>query len=155
MTRSPRYAVQPERAGTTEITEVAVPTERVMTSERINEVTAKIIGAAIRVHRSLGPGLLESAYETCLARELDRQGLRVETQKLLPCSYQGILIERGYRLDLLVEGTVVVELKAVDRLLPVHEAQILSYLKLSGLRIGLLINFNVKLLKHGVRRFVR
>ncbi len=120
----------------------------------IDRVTEKIIGAAIEVHRHLGPGLLESTYETCLAYELQSAGLKVERQKSLPVIYKKIAIDQGYRLDLLVEGQVIVELKSIEKLTSVHEAQILSYLKLSGCKVGLLINFNVKLLKYGVRRFV-
>lgn len=125
-----------------------------MELERINQVTEAIIGAAIAVHRELGPGLLESAYEACLAYELAERGLAVERQKELPINYRGITVDCGYRIDLLVEGIVIVELKAVERLDPIHEAQLLSYLKLSGCRAGLLINFNVRLLKNGVRRLV-
>jgi len=120
----------------------------------IDRVTEKIVGAAIEVHRHLGPGLLESTYETCLAYELQSAGLKVERQKSLPVIYKKIAIDQGYRLDLLVEGQVIVELKSIEKLTSVHEAQILSYLKLSGCKVGLLINFNVKLLKYGVRRFV-
>jgi GxxExxY protein len=106
------------------------------------------------VHRELGPGLLESAYEACLAFELESRGLRVERQRSLPVVYRGVRVDCGYRMDLIVEEQVIVELKAVDRLLPIHEAQMLSYLKLSGLRVGLLINFHSLLLKDGVRRLV-
>ncbi|MGH9398032.1 MAG: GxxExxY protein [Terriglobia bacterium] len=122
--------------------------------EHLNRITESIIGAAIQVHRALGPGLLESAYEACLAFELNKRGLRVEQQKPLPLVYEGVKLECGYRIDLLVEGSAVVEVKSVDRLAPIHEAQILSYLKLSGCKVGLLINFNVTLLKEGIRRFV-
>ncbi len=119
----------------------------------LSDLTEKIIGAAIEVHRTLGPGLLESAYERCLIYELEKIGLRVESQKPLPLVYKGISIEQGYRLDLLVETKVIVELKTVERITDVHEAQILTYLKISGYKIGLLINFNVKILKYGIRRF--
>lgn len=125
-----------------------------MTNLELNRLTEKIIGAAIEVHRHLGPGLLESAYETCLVYELERLGLRVERQKPLPLIYKEIHLDQGYRLDLLVENKIIVELKVVEKLTPVHEAQILSYLKFSGCPLGLLINFNVKLLKNGVRRFI-
>ncbi len=118
----------------------------------LQELTRKIIGAAIEVHRHLGPGLLESAYETCLAYELEQLGLMVERQKPLPLVYKDIRLDQGYRLDMLVEGQVVVEIKVVDQLMPVHEAQLLSYMKLAGCRVGLLINFNVTLLKDGVKR---
>ena len=122
--------------------------------ERLNRITDSIIGAAIEVHRALGPGLLESAYEACLVFELVQHGLKVDQQKSLPVVYQEVKLDCGYRLDLLVEGEVIVEIKAVDRLAPIHEAQLLSYLKLSGCKVGLLINFNVKILKHGFRRLV-
>ena len=122
--------------------------------ERLNEITEEVIGAAIAVHRALGPGLLESAYEACLAYELVQRGLVVERQKSLPVTYRDVKVDCGYRIDLLVEESVVVELKAVEELGPVHEAQLLSYLKLSGCRVGLLINFNVKVLKQGIRRLV-
>ena len=120
----------------------------------LNRLTEKIIGAAIEVHRHLGPGLLESAYETCLAYELEQLGLTVERQKALPLVYKDIRLDQGYRIDLLVEGRVIVELKVVEQITPVHAAQVLSYLKLSGCRVGLLLNFNVKLLKDGIRRFI-
>ena len=124
--------------------------------ERIknNTLTEHIIGAAIQVHRELGPGLLESAYETCLCYELTQNGLKIERQKVIPISYKGIKLDAGYRLDLVVEGQVIVEIKAVSELLPVHEAQLLSYLKQVGGGRGLLINFNVKLLKYGLRRLI-
>src|SRR5581483_7531559 len=104
------------------------------------------------VHRELGPGLLESTYEACLFYELCSRGLFVERQKELPVRYKGLAIDAGYRLDLLIEGRVVIELKAVDQLQPIHEAQLLTYLKLSGCTLGLLINFNVKILKDGIKR---
>ena len=122
--------------------------------ERLNDITEQVIGAAIAVHRVLGPGLLESAYEACLVYELAERGLTVERQKSLPVTYRDVRVDCGYRVDLLVEGLVVVELKAVEELGPIHEAQLLSYLKLSGCRVGLLINFNVKVLKQGIRRMV-
>lgn len=120
----------------------------------INAVTQAIIGAAIRVHRELGPGLLESAYEACLVYELSQCGLKVEQQKPLPIRYRDVTLDCGYRLDLVVEDQVVIEIKAGEAILPVHQAQILSYLKLSGKPVGLLINFNVKILKAGIRRFI-
>ena len=123
-------------------------------SERLNQITETIIGAAIEVHRVLGPGLLESAYEACTAFEVAQRGLRVEEQKPLPVVYREVRLDCGYRLDLLVEEAVIVEIKAVERLMPIHQAQLLSYLKLSGCKVGLLINFNVEILKHGVRRVV-
>jgi len=118
------------------------------------ELTREIIGAAIEVHRALGPGLLESAYQKCLARELALRGLAFEQEKDLPVEYKGTLLDCGYRLDFLVAGKVVLELKAVDEIHPVHKAQLLTYLKLTGCQIGLLINFNVPLLKQGIQRMV-
>jgi GxxExxY protein len=121
----------------------------------LNQLTDQIIGAAIEVHRHLGPGLLETAYETCVAYELDQRGLAFDRQQALPLVYKEIRLDQGYRIDLLVEGLVVVELKAVEALTKVHEAQVLSYLKFSGCPVGLLINFNVKLLRNGVKRLIR
>jgi GxxExxY protein len=120
----------------------------------LNEITDAIIGSAIAVHRELGPGLLESAYEACLAFELADRGLSVERQKALPVVYRDVMLDCGYRIDLLVEEKVIIELKAVERVEPIHTAQLLSYLKLSGCKIGLLINFNVKVLKNGIRRLI-
>ncbi|MFZ2447947.1 MAG: GxxExxY protein [Syntrophobacteraceae bacterium] len=125
-----------------------------MQKKEFNKITEEIIGAAIAVHRELGPGLLESTYEACLAYELDQRGLGVERQKALPVEYRGVRLDCGYRIDLLVEGSVVVELKAVEKLDSIHEAQLLSYLKLSGSPIGLLLNFNVTELRRGIRRLV-
>jgi GxxExxY protein len=122
--------------------------------QNLNDVTETIIGAAISVHKELGPGLLESAYEACLVYELAERKLKIERQKGLPVVYRGAHLDCGYRIDLLVENQVVVEIKAVERLEPIHEAQLLSYLKFSGCEVGLLINFNVKVLKAGIRRFV-
>ena len=118
------------------------------------ETTERILGAAIAVHRELGPGLLESTYEACLAFELLDRALLIERQAALPVVYRGVHIDCGYRLDLIVERMVVVEIKAVERTLPIHEAQILTYLKLSGLQVGLLLNFNVPRMKDGIRRFI-
>ena len=123
-------------------------------SERLNHITDQVIGAAIEVHRALGPGLLESAYEACLAFELAQRGLKVELQKPLPVVYKEVHLDCGYRLDLLVENAVIVEIKAVESLAPIHQAQLLSYLRLSGCKVGLLINFNVRILKDGLRRLV-
>ncbi len=120
----------------------------------LNLLTEKIIGCAIKVHRELGPGLLESTYEKCLAFELADQGLDVENQKELPVSYRGMTLDCGYRIDLLVNDKVIIELKSVDKILPIHHAQILSYLKMSNRKLGLLINFNVEFLKEGIRRIV-
>jgi len=118
------------------------------------ELTHEIIGAAIEVHRMLGPGLLESAYEECLARELGLRRLPFERQKALPLVYKDIKLECGYRIDLLVDRRVVVELKAVEALAPIHDAIVLTYLRLSGCKIGLLINFHSAVLKDGIRRLV-
>lgn len=119
-----------------------------------NEITEKIIGAAIRVHKELGPGLLESAYKECLYYELKQMGLNVEKEKPLPLIYHEVRLEIGYRVDLLVERKVIVELKAVEALNDVHLAQVLTHLKLNNNRIGLLINFNVSVLKDGIRRLI-
>ena len=120
----------------------------------INQITETIIGCAIEVHKNLGPGLLESTYEECLAYELSKTGILFERQKPLPVIYKETRLECGYRMDLIVDQNVIVEIKAIDMLLPIHEAQLITYLKLSGCKIGLLINFNVKLLKQGLKRFV-
>lgn len=120
----------------------------------INQITERTIGAAIRVHRELGPGLLESVYQTCLEYELLSDGLSVERECPVPFTYRGVRLECACRIDLLVEGKVVVEVKSVARLAQVHRAQVLSYLRLLGAQAGLLINFNVKLLMHGVERLV-
>ena len=117
-------------------------------------LTERILGAAIEVHRNLGPGLLESAYRVCLVDELNEAGLRVEREVVLPVKYKGRLVDGAYRADLIVEGAVLVELKAVERLLPIHDAQTLTYLRLGGLRVGLLLNFFNCRLKDGIRRFV-
>lgn len=121
---------------------------------RLNEIGTEIVRSAIRVHRSFGPGLLESAYQTCLAVELRNLRLRVETEVGLPIVYRDQRIDAGYRIDMLVEDSVIVENKAVERLLSVHTAQILTYLELSGKRIGYLMNWNVPLMKNGIHRFV-
>lgn len=122
--------------------------------ERLNKITETIIFSSINVHRGLGPGLLESAYEACLIYDLVQGGLKVEQQKPIPVVYRGVSLECGYRLDLLVEEQVIVELKSVEKLLPIHKAQLMSYLKLSGCSVGLLINFNVEILKEGLQRVV-
>ena len=119
-----------------------------------NEITEAVIGAAIEVHRHLGPGLLESAYEQCLCYELNRSGLAFECQVHLPVDYKGLRLDCGYRLDLLVEGAVIVEIKAVEELVPIHEAQLLTYLRASQKTVGLLINFNVAMLRDGLKRIV-
>ena len=120
--------------------------------EGSSTLTGKIIGAAIEVHRALGPGLLESAYETCLIYELRLRKSKVDPQKSMPVFYKDVMLDCGYRLDIVVEDQVIVEIKSVNILAPIHEAQMLSYLKLSDYKIGLLINFNVKVLKEGIRR---
>ena len=117
-------------------------------------VSGKVILAAIEVHRTLGPGLLESAYEQCLCHELNLQGLAFKRQVDQPIHYKGLLLNCGYRLDLLVENEVVLELKSIARFEPIHEAQLLTYLKLTGMKLGLLLNFNVPLMKDGIRRLV-
>ncbi|MFH1747771.1 MAG: GxxExxY protein [Planctomycetota bacterium] len=123
-------------------------------SSEHDPLTGAIIWAAIEVHRELGPGLLESAYEECLAYELTQAGLAFRRQVALPVSYKQVRVEVGFRADLIVEGQVVVELKAVDRLAPVHEAQLLTYLRLTGLKTGLILNFNVPVLRDGIVRMV-
>jgi GxxExxY protein len=120
----------------------------------INELTDSIIGAAIEVHRHLGPGLLESAYEECLCYELSRLGLNFARQVAVPVEYKGLKLDCSYRLDLLVEDSVIVEVKALEQVLPVHPAQLLTYLKATGKPVGLLINFNVPILANGVKRMV-
>lgn len=120
----------------------------------INAITEAIIGAAMKVHSALGPGLLESAYEACLAHELRKAGFDVRCQVELPVIYDGVRVDLGYRIDLLVNDAVIVELKCVEKIAPIHEAQILSYLKLSKKRVGLIINFHVRHLKDGIKRFI-
>ncbi|HSD61645.1 MAG TPA: GxxExxY protein [Burkholderiales bacterium] len=123
-----------------------------LTAERLNDLNTRVIGAAIEVHRVLGPGLLESAYEQCLERELMPQRISVERQVALPIEYKGLRIESGYRLDMMIERELAVELKAVEALLPIHTAQVLTYLKVAGLRLGLLLNVNVDVMRKGVKR---
>ena len=120
----------------------------------INELSERVIGACIEIHRTIGPGLLESAYEECLCHELHLAGLKFERQKPLPVAYKGIQLDCGYRIDLVVEDKLIVELKTVQELLPIHEAQLLTYLKLSSLAVGLLVNFNVPVLRRGIKRIV-
>ena len=129
-------------------------TSTVLEADHLNNITKVVIGAAIEVHRELGPGLLESAYEACLAHELAGRGVAFERQKALPVIYRGVKVDCGYRLDLLVQDAVIVELKAVEKVLPIHEMQVLSYLRLSGLKVGLIINFNVPRLTRGIHRVV-
>lgn len=121
---------------------------------KFDEISNKVIGCAIEVHRALGPGLLESAYEQCLSFELSEAGLRHETQRGIPINYKGNELDCGYRADIVVEDKLIIELKALDKISPIHEAQLLTYMKLTDISVGLLINFNVRLLKDGVRRFV-
>ena len=120
----------------------------------INQLTREIIGAAIEVHSALGPGLLESAYEECMCRELSLRKIPFQRQVPLPLEYKGVRLDCGYQLDLLVAESIVVELKSVEALMPIHEAQLLTYLKLGGWNVGLLINFNVPLLRDGLKRIV-
>jgi len=121
--------------------------------EALNDLSGKIVDAAIEVHRHLGPGLLESAYESCLARELSQRGLEIQRQVELPIHYKGEQLEVSFRIDILVQDLIIVEIKAVEQILGVHEAQVITYLKLSGCPLGLLLNFNTKLMKNGIRRF--
>jgi GxxExxY protein len=120
----------------------------------MDQLTEAVIGACIEVHRNTGPGLLESAYEQCLCRELSLWGIEFALQVPLPVGYKGVLLDCGYRVDLLVEGRLLIELKSVEAILPIHEAQVLTYLRLGGWQVGLLINFNVRLLKDGIKRMV-
>jgi GxxExxY protein len=120
----------------------------------INQITQTVIGAAIEVHKALGPGLLESAYEACLCREMALRGVPFERQRELPLSYKGTNVDCGYRIDILAANAVVIEVKAVEALEPIHDAQLLTYLRLGGWKVGLLMNFNVPVLKDGIRRLV-
>ena len=122
--------------------------------DKLNNITEKIIGIAINIHRELGPGLLESAYQACMFHDFVQNNLIVEQQKPLPVVYRNVKLECAYRLDFLIESEVIVELKSVETLLPIHKAQLLSYLKISKCKVGLLINFNVKILKNGIQRIV-
>jgi GxxExxY protein len=123
-------------------------------AENLNRITDRIIRAAIEVHKALGPGLLESTYRVCTAYELIQENLKVVQEVSLPVVYKGVKLDAGYRIDMIVNDLVIVEFKSVEALLPIHDAQLLSYLKLSGVKVGLLINFNVKLLKNGIHRIV-
>lgn len=118
-----------------------------------NELSGKVIGACVEVHRCVGPGLLESAYNACLARELSLRGLSYEQEKPLPVEYKGVGLEQAYRLDFVVEGRLILEVKAVERLLPIHEAQLITYLRLATIQVGLLVNFHTRRLTAGIRRF--
>ena len=123
-------------------------------ARRVNQVTEKVIGCAIEVHKHLGPGLLESGYEECTCYEMTHGGLAVRRQVPLPVIYKGVKLDCGYRIDAIVEETVILEFKTVEKLLPVHEAQLLSYLRLSALPVGLLLNFNSRVMRDGIRRMV-
>ena len=123
-----------------------------MTGRDMNVLTGEVIAAAIEVHKILGPGLLESTYEECLCREFGLRKISFERQKELPIEYKGVRLDCGYRLDIIVESRLIVELKACESLLPIHQAQLLTYLKLTGMKVGLLINFNVPILKSGIKR---
>ena len=120
----------------------------------VNEISGAVVDASMKVHTALGPGLLESAYEKCLVHELRKRGLRVDVQVVVPVCYDGEVLDTGYRADLVVEGMVLVELKSIETILPVHKAQLLSYLRLSNKRVGLLINFNVAHLREGITRII-
>ena len=120
----------------------------------LNELTKKIIGCAVEVQKNLGQGLLESAYEKCLSYELTANGLKHEVQKELPIKYKSVKLDAGYRIDIIVENSVIIELKSVEKIQPIHQAQILTYMKLSGVKIGLLINFNVTRVTDGIKRFI-
>ena len=121
---------------------------------KINDITGEVVDSAIKVHSALGSGLLESAYKACLVHELRKRGLTVLTEVPVPVLYDGVVVDVGYKIDLLVEEAVIVEVKAIKQLSPVHDAQLLSHLVLSGHTVGLLINFHVRFLKHGIRRMV-
>jgi len=121
-------------------------------TQSFDEITEQVIGSCIEIHKQIGPGLLESAYEECLCHELAQRNVRFERQRPLPVKYKNVTLDCGYRLDLVVENRIILELKTVENLLPIHEAQLLTYLKLSGLTLGLLINFNVPILKIGIKR---
>ncbi|MDH3494428.1 MAG: GxxExxY protein [Acidobacteriota bacterium] len=121
---------------------------------KLNEISGTVIGCAIKVHRTLGPGLLESAYEGCLVYELSKEGLNCQTQMKLPVIYDGVKIDTGYRVDVIVAKSVILEIKTVKKIIPIHEAQILSYLKMSRLKLGLILNFNTMILKSGIKRIV-
>jgi GxxExxY protein len=127
-------------------------TELTETRKELNELTEIVIGCAIEVHRGLGPGLLESTYEVCLCRELSLRSILFERQKPIPVVYKGVKLDCGYRADLIIDGRILVEIKSIEQASAIHDAQLLSYLKLSGMKVGLLINFNVRMLAHGVRR---
>jgi len=122
--------------------------------DKLDQITRQIIGAAIEVHKAIGPGLLESAYQACLAFEVRQRGLKVEEQVPLPVLYKEVKLDCGYRLDLLIEDSVIVEIKAAEQLSPIHDAQLLSYLRMAHKHVGLLINFHIRVLKNGLKRIV-
>lgn len=122
--------------------------------DELNRLSSESIGAAIEVHRNLGPGLLESAYESCLSWELRQRGLDVQNQVPVPIHYKGITLDEGYRIDLLVEGKLLLELKSIDKMQPIHTGQVLTYLKMTGLKMALILNFNVLLMRSGIKRIV-
>jgi GxxExxY protein len=124
-------------------------------SPEMEELSRALVDSAFKVHRTLGPGLLESVYEVCLCVELRMRGIEHQTQLQIPIEYEGVRVDAGFRLDILVEKSIILELKAVDKLLPIHHSQLLTYLKLADLRLGLMINFNVDMFKQGVRRIIR
>jgi GxxExxY protein len=124
-------------------------------TRRLWDLSNRVLGACIEVHRHLGPGLLESAYEECVCHELSLQGARFVRQRTLPVAYKGVSLACGFRIDILVDDELLVEIKAVEHLMPVHEAQVLTYLRLTGLDVGLLVNFNTPVLRRGIRRLVR
>ena len=125
-----------------------------MEREKLNILSKQILEASLEVHRIMGPGLLESVYEACLLKELEIRNIKAESQVRIPLVFKGYELDKDYRIDVLVEKEIIIEIKAVEKLLPVHEAQLISYLKLADKRLGFLINFNVSLLKNGFRRFV-
>ena len=128
--------------------------QRALRTQRLNEISGEVIDAAMTVHSILGPGLLESVYETCLCHELNKRGMNVQTQVPLPVCYDSLELDAGFRLDLIVDRDVIIELKSVEKLLPIHQAQLLTYLRLSGKPLGLLINFNSVHLRDGIKRMV-
>ena len=125
-----------------------------MTKERFNSLSGQVLNACVTVHKELGPGLLESIYDLCLQNEMRHNGIAIESQVSIPLTYRGEVLPKDFRIDILVEGEIIVEVKAVERILPVHQAQLISYLKLANKRLGLLVNFNVAVMKDGFQRFV-
>ncbi len=133
---------------------LAVKNKRPMNREGLNKLSKQIVDACITVHKEMGPGLLESVYEYCLLKEFELRGIEAKSQVVIPLYYNGELLSKDFRIDIFVENEIILELKAVDTILPVHEAQIISYLKLADKRLGFLLNFNVDLMKNGIKRFV-